>query len=130
MKKTELEIKVRYQETDKMGIVHHSVYPIWFELGRTEFLEFFGMTYKKFEKLGYYLPLIELNCKYKFPAKFGDIVRLESSISKLNKMFVDFEYKLYLKNKLLCIGKTKHVCTNTDFKPVKFNQEIYKCLDD
>jgi len=69
---SETEIIVRYAETDRMGIVHHSNYPIWFEAARTDFIKNLGMSYSKIEERGFMLPLIELTCRYKGAARYED----------------------------------------------------------
>jgi acyl-CoA thioester hydrolase len=69
---SESKIKVRYAETDQMGVVHHSNYAIWFELGRTEFLAQLGMPYSTVESRGVLLPVIELKCTFKGAAKYED----------------------------------------------------------
>ena len=67
--KCESKIVARYAETDQMGIVHHSVYPIWFEVGRTDFIKLTGMSYTELEESGVMLPLASLECKYILPMK-------------------------------------------------------------
>ena len=83
---TETNLIVRYAETDQMGIVHHSNYPIWFEAARTDYIKKIGLPYSKIEERGLLLPLIELNCKYKGAARYEDEVviktKLKTSIYK------------------------------------------------
>ena len=62
---SETRFPVRYAETDQMGIVHHSVYPVWFECGRTDFIKEYGIAYDELERLGLMLPLVRLLCEYK-----------------------------------------------------------------
>jgi acyl-CoA thioester hydrolase len=73
-----INIVPRYAETDKMGIVHHSVYAIWYELARTEYFNKIGLRYDEIEESGIITPLVELNCKYKLPAYYNQ----ESTVYK------------------------------------------------
>ena len=69
---SESKIIVRYQETDQMGIAHHSVYPVWFEVARTDFIKKLGVTYSEIEKMGVMLPLTEVTCKYYKGTRYED----------------------------------------------------------
>ena len=77
---SETIIKVRYQETDQMGVAHHSVYPVWFEEARTNFIKEIGVSYSEIEKMGIMLPLSKLNCKYIKPALYEDILTIQTKI--------------------------------------------------
>ena len=79
--KTETTIRVRYNECDSMGVVHHAVYPVWFEIGRTELLRVQGKTYRSLEQQGVYLVVSDLVIKYKKPAKYDDELILETEVS-------------------------------------------------
>ncbi|NLX73629.1 MAG: acyl-CoA thioesterase, partial [Bacteroidales bacterium] len=74
------EIKVRYGETDQMGVVNNAVYPSWFEIGRTELFDELGFPYSQMEKRGIMLPLSELYVKYLSPALYGEIVSIETTV--------------------------------------------------
>ena len=69
---TKSHVCVRYAETDQMGVVHHAVYPIWFELARTDFIKVIGLTYSQMEQAGILLPVAELTARYRIPAKYED----------------------------------------------------------
>ena len=71
-----IKLRVRYQETDQMGLVHHSVYLVWFEAGRTEWLREQGLSYRECEAKGWLLPLIESGCKYLQPARYDDLIEI------------------------------------------------------
>ncbi|EJO5348733.1 acyl-CoA thioesterase [Clostridium botulinum] len=102
------EITVRYVETDQMGVVHHSNYYPWFEVGRTEFTKATGMKYKDIENIGIMMPLTESYCKYIKPAKYEDEIIIETSIEKLTPVKIIFSYKIIKKenNELLAKGNT------------------------
>ena len=127
-------VKVRYAETDKMGIVHHSVYPIWFELARTELSEQVGFPYSKMEEVGIMLPLVELNCKYYQPAHYGDELIVTATVSKLTPARIVFSYEVYRNEneKPLCVGYTVHAIVNSDMKPIntkKHFPEVYSAME-
>jgi len=76
-----ITIVPRYAETDRGGVVHHSVYPVWFEMGRTELLRVNGLAYKELEKTGVFFVVAELHIKYRRPAKYDEELQLETSCS-------------------------------------------------
>ena len=130
---TETRFPVRYAETDQMGIVHHSVYPIWFECGITDFIKHYGIAYNELEELGLMLPLIRLTCEYKNPVKYGDSVLVKTRLIKATKVRLVLGYEVYAENKnLFCVnGTTEHAWTATNLKPVnisKYRPEIFKKL--
>lgn len=123
--------RVRYAEVDRMSIVYHSNYIIWFEIGRTELLRSLGYTYDELEKEKIWLPVIEVNCKYKAPATYDDEVTIETRIIEMGKVKIKFGYKVYCGDKLLTEGFTTHGITNDELKPIALNRvkpELYKVL--
>ena len=114
-----VQFRVRYQETDGMGIVHHSVYLIWFEAGRTEWMREHQLPYRECEAKGWMLPLVESGCKYLSPAYYDDLVAVETVMEPSSG--VEFAFSYTVRNvetgKILATGFTKHVCVNsTNFK--------------
>src|SRR5438477_10157177 len=93
--RTEIAFRVRYAETDAMGIVHHSRYFPWFEMGRTEFLRERGFTYREMESLGIELAVIEATCRYRAPARYDDLIRLVTWLDELSRVRVRFGYAAY-----------------------------------
>ena len=127
-------VNVRYAETDKMGIVHHSVYPIWYELARTDLSKEAGFPYSKMEEMGIMTPLVELNCKYYSPAYYDDELIVTATVSKLTPARVVFSYEVYREgsDKPINTGYTVHAIVNKDMKPIntkKLYPEIYKALE-
>lgn len=107
MYKNETKIRVRYGETDQMGVVYHANYASYFEVGRTEWLREYGITYKSMEENGIMLPVISLEIKYKNSAKYDDLLTVKTSIKKLPTARIEFDYELLNdKNEILAIGKT------------------------
>jgi acyl-CoA thioester hydrolase len=131
---TETKLTVRYAETDQMGIVHHSVYPVWYEAARTDFIKKSGKSYSDIEKSGILLPLIELNVKYRGSSLYEDEVIIETHIEKLTATRLVFGYRVYRNEEKTVIneGSSSHVWTDLDLKPVnliKKRPELYRLLE-
>lgn len=129
------KVTVRYAETDKMGIVHHSVYPIWYELARTDLSKQAGFPYSKMEEVGIMTPLVELNSKYYSPATYDDNLIVTARVSKLTPARAVFYYEVFKENELdkpINTGYTVHAIVNKDMRPIntkKLFPEIYKTLE-
>ncbi len=129
------KVTVRYAETDQMGIVHHSVYPIWFELARTDLAKQAGLAYSKMEKMGVMTPLVELNCKYKKPAYYEDELIVTATLSKLSSVKIEFYYEVFHEgeDKPICTGSTVHALVSSkNFHIVNAKKdfpEIYSIME-
>lgn len=123
---SETKITVRYAETDQMGIVHHSVYPIWYEAARTEAIKKIGITYSALEKNGIMTPLVELNCKYILPAEYEDVLRITVEISKLTPARIVFNYQVFKDGieKPINTGSTTHAWVGRDLKPINLKRQF------
>lgn len=125
-------IEVRFAETDAMGIVHHATYPIWFEQARTEFFRNLGAPYAEMEKEGFESPVLEINVQYKHPCHYGEIVDVETTIERIDKIKCRFNYKVYSQGKLCTVGYSLHIFTKngmpTREKPKCF-QKIEEVMD-
>jgi len=126
-------LTVRYAETDQMGIVHHSNYAVWFEVGRTDFLKNAGLSYSSIEAQGILFPLYEMNCKFIAPAKYEDELAVLTSIKSISRVRLSFSYQVLNTNteKLLATGETMHAWTDKAFKPMNAEKkipEIYSVL--
>lgn len=121
----ETELKVRYVETDQMGIVHHSNYYAWFEVGRTEFTKLCDMTYSYMEIQGIMMPVIESSCKYIEGAKYEDEIIIKTWIENLGRARVTFKYDVVRKmdNKLLAQGSTSHAFVGDNFRVVNLKKK-------
>lgn len=126
-------VRVRYGETDQMGIVYHGNYYTWFEVGRSTYFRNLDYSYKRLEEENLLLPVLEASCKYIRAAKYDDEVIIRTSISEFKGIRMTFEYKVIRKidNVLLATGFTKHGIVNKELKPVKLrstNIDIYNFL--
>ena len=104
-------IEVRYAETDQMGIVHHSVYAVWFEQARTEFFREAGASYADMEAEGFGAPVLELNVKFKQPTHYGEFVDIETTMTREGSLKFRFEYKVFVNGNLCTTGSTLHCMT-------------------
>jgi acyl-CoA thioester hydrolase len=103
----ETEIRVRYGETDQMGVVYHANYAVYFEVGRTEWLRQFGLSYSSMEAEGIMLPVISLNINYKNSARYDDVLKVKTTLKKMPTATIEFEYELVNQNgDLLATGLT------------------------
>jgi acyl-CoA thioester hydrolase len=108
--KGSLEIRVRYCECDPMGVVHHTVYPVWFEMGRTELLRGTGRTYRDMEAAGIFLAVVRLQAQYRRPARYDDLLRLETTLTTAGHVKIEHAYELFRGEDLLCTGSTTLAC--------------------
>lgn len=133
---TKSKVTVRYAETDKMGIVHHAVYPIWFEIGRTDYIKAAGMPYSVMEEQGVMTPLTELHCKYMQPAHYEDELIIETSVGKITAARIVFHYRVLLEKDgtLLAQGSTWHgFVSSKTFHPVNMKKtmpQIFQTITD
>ncbi len=95
MKRHHTFVKVRYAETDQMGIVHHGNYAEYLEIARLDWLDELGVSYKSLEKEGIMLPVYELNTKFIKPAYFDDILRIETQLKELPRVKIEFSYQVF-----------------------------------
>lgn len=119
----ETRITARYAETDQMGIIHHSVYPVWFEAARTEFIKMAGITYTQLEKEGIMLPLSELSCRYRHPVHYEDEVTIITEVQKVSFSRIVFRYQVMLSGELMAEGSTTHgFVSSRTFRPVNLKK--------
>ena len=127
-------VRVRYQETDQMGVVYHGNYYTWFEVGRSDFFRSLGYSYAQLEREGIIMPVISSYCEYKLPAKYEDEVLIRTSINLMKGVKLEFNYKALRKsdNVLLAEGNTIHAFVDKSMKPVnlkKTNPSIWRILN-
>ena len=129
------EREINYYELDGMNVVHHSNYIRYMEEARIYLLDKIGLPYKKIEDNGIMIPVLEVNYKYKNPAKFGDTIVVKVNISEFDGIRLKMQYEITNKEtrKLLGTGETKHCFTNSNMRPVslkKANQEFYNVFEE
>ncbi len=112
------EIRVRYAETDAMGIVYHANYLVWMEIARTELFRLLGLPYTQFESEGLALAVVDAALRYKAPAKYDDLLELHAEVTEVSSRKVVFSYKVLRGDVLLCEGETVHLFVNQDGRAV------------
>ena len=113
--------RVIYGDTDNMGQAYYGNYFRWFEIGRTELFRSLGVPYASVEARGIFLPVAEAYCKYSMPAKYDDLLTVETSLDTQLKGAIKFDYRIFSEDgkTLLAQGHTKHACLNRDGKVVR-----------
>ena len=130
----ETRLRVRYAETDQMGVVYHSNFVIWMEVGRVELLRSLGFTYREMEKDGYHLPVAEVKCRYKAPAKYDDLIRIRTKIVNLRGYLIHFFYEILRDDDgtLLAEGESVHIVVGPDMQksalPEKYMGAFVKAM--
>ncbi|MGV2620163.1 thioesterase family protein [Halobacillus sp. ACCC02827] len=126
MKIVETPIQVRYQETDMMGVVYHANYLVWFEIGRTSFIEGIGFNYAEIEKQGVVSPVIDANISFKNPVRYGDDVKVRTWIAAYDGLRVSYGYEVVHADGTLAVsGETKHVIVKSEnFRPVSIRRRF------
>ncbi|MDG2424691.1 MAG: thioesterase family protein [Phycisphaerales bacterium] len=112
-----MDIRVRYVDCDPMGVVHHSVYPVWLEMGRTELLRETGTTYREMEEAGALLAVIELCVKYRQPAKYDDLLQLTTEWHDSGRVKIRHVYTLKRGDDVLATAETTLACIGPDGRP-------------
>jgi acyl-CoA thioester hydrolase len=122
------EIRVRYGETDKMGVAHHSSYLLWFELGRTGLLREAGHSYRGMEEKGIMLPVLEYSVQFHVGAEYDDAVKIETVVSRLRSRTVTFAYRAVRGSDLLATGKTRHLCVDLENQFRRIPREVAEAI--
>ena len=124
------ELRVRYKETDQMGVVYYSNYLVWFEVARTDFFRNKGLDYNRLEKEDkIYLPVVEVNCRYKAPIRYDDVVVVETTLKEMSGKKITFEYIVKIEGKIKTKGYTKHVFVDKTGSPINVPEKILKAFN-
>src|SRR5215213_9799943 len=123
----ETELRVRYAETDKMGIVHHANYLVWFEAGRSEFCRAREFSYKEMEADGLLMLVAESYLRFKSPAFYDDILTIRTKVAEVRSRSIRFVYEVHRPEDdvLIAEGETMHLMTDAD-KKVRLIPELYR----
>jgi acyl-CoA thioester hydrolase len=114
----ETSLRVRYAETDQMGVVYHSHLIIWFEVGRVEMMRQLGFTYREMERDGTHLPVVDVRCRYKLPARYDDVVAIRTRLVNVRESLLHFGYQIVRQSDgaLLAEGESIHMVVDSGFK--------------
>lgn len=125
--------RVRYAETDQMGVVYYANHFVWFEIGRAELLRAAGIPYAELERRGIFTPVVEAYCKYKSPARYDELIEIDTRITMVKGTRIKFEYVIreHETARLIAQGYTVLAFTNGSGRPVAIEHEypdIYRAL--
>ena len=122
--------RVRYADTDKMGISYYANYFVWFEAARTEYFRALGYPYTKCEKNGHFLPVVETGATYHATSTYDDVVVIRTSVSELKRTSMRFEYQAFLHPamKLLAEGFSVHVFVDASLRPARIPDDVRKIV--
>ena len=123
---SESRLRVRYAETDQMGVVYHSNYFIWFEIGRVDLLRSLGFTYRDMETQdGCFIAVVDARCRYKSPARYDDEILVRTYLKNVRESLIHFGYEVLRPgdNTLLAEGETTHIVTDAQMKKRELPQK-------
>jgi acyl-CoA thioester hydrolase len=126
----ETSVRVRYADTDKMGVVYYGRYPVYFEVGRSEYMREKGFSYKEFEDTGYILVVVGLEATYHGSAMYDDVLFVRTRITELKSRGLTFLYEIYRNGTMIVEGRTKHICVNESKKSVQIPPRLLAVLKD
>jgi len=113
----DIAIRVRYAETDRMGLLHHANYLVYFEMARTELLRQRGITYREVEDAGHYLVIVDVGCKFKRPAYYDDLLTVRTVVERVTHVKITHRYEVWRDGLLLAEGHTTLACVDREGKP-------------
>jgi acyl-CoA thioester hydrolase len=113
----EITIRVRYAETDRMGLLHHANYLVYFEQARTELLRSNGLSYKDLEDQGYLLVLTKIEVRYRWPARYDDLLNVKTTVMRTTTVRIDHRYEVFCQGRLLAEGTSTLACIDRDGRP-------------
>lgn len=113
------EIRVRYAETDQMGVAYYANYLVWFEVGRSEFCRERGFCYADLEATGYRLVVTDVHCRYRNSARYDETITVRTWLKEMHRRMITFGYKILRLNKeeIIAEGETRHLCLDLNGKP-------------
>lgn len=122
------EIRVRYAETDAMGVAHHATYPVWFEVGRTDLMHALGLPYTEVEARGYFLMLSGLNVEYRRAARYDDLLTVVTRVGGVRSRTLTFTYEVRRGEEVLATGETRHIATDKTYRPARLPEDVVERL--
>ena len=127
----ETRFRVRYSETDQMGVVYYANYLVWMELGRAEYCRAAGIRYKEMEANdGILLAVVDAHCRSRQPARYDEEIAVKTWVTRANRRMIEFAYEMReaQTNRELATGDTRHVFLGPDLKPVKLPEKYWACF--
>jgi acyl-CoA thioester hydrolase len=126
----DVDIRVRYAETDQMGVAYYANYLVWFEVGRSEFCRKRGFRYADLEALGYKLVVADVHCRYRNSARYDETVIVRTRLKGVNRRMVTFGYQILRKDheEVIAEGETRHICVDSNGKTKSLPEQFLACL--
>ncbi len=126
----DIEVRVRYAETDKMGVAYYANYFIWFEIGRSEYCRRKGFSYADLEALGYILVVTDARCRYRGPARYDEAITVRTQLREINRRMVTFGYQLFRlgNQEILAEGETRHLSIGPDGRSKSLPKKFIEML--
>jgi acyl-CoA thioester hydrolase len=126
----ETRFRVRYAETDKMGVVYYANYFVWMEIGRTDYCKSIGFSYRDMEHEDANMAVVDATCRYIAPARYDDEILVRTTVERLSRRLVTFAYQIYntANDKLLAEGKTVHITVGKDGKTCSIPERYYSLM--
>jgi acyl-CoA thioester hydrolase len=126
----DVDIRVRYAETDQMGVAYYANYLVWFEVGRSEFCRKKGFRYIDLEALGYKLVVTDVHCRYRNSARYDETVIVRTRLKGVNKRMITFGYQILRKDQeeVIAEGETRHICVDSNGKTKSLPDKFWVCL--
>jgi acyl-CoA thioester hydrolase len=113
----EVAIRVRYAETDRMGLLHHANYLVYFEQARTELLRSLGLTYKDMEDQGFLLVVTKVEVHFRRPARYDDLLTIRTTVARTTMVRIDHRYEVFCEGQLLAEGSSTLACVDREGRP-------------
>ncbi len=128
MNRNDTQVRVRYAETDAMGCLHHARYFVYFEEGRIDLLRKCGLSYREMEERGLYYVVVTLQCRYRVPARYDDLLTLRTSTERLTRVRVDHRYELLRDGVLLADAASTIACIDAQGKPTGLPDDLWTIM--
>ena len=124
------QVRVRYADTDQMGVAWHGYYLAWFEVARTDWLRSLGWTYREMEASGVYLPVIDARCEYRRPARYDDAVEIRTAGQITSPVRMEFTYEVMINGQPTptARGRTLHAATDRDGRPCRLPDRVREAI--
>jgi acyl-CoA thioester hydrolase len=127
----DIDIRVRYAETDQMGVAYYANYLVWFEVGRSELCRERGFRYADLEAIGYKLVVTDVHCRYRSSARYDETIIVRTRLKDANKRMITFGYQILRKDQeeeVIAEGETQHICVDSDGKTKSLPGKFLVCL--
>jgi acyl-CoA thioester hydrolase len=126
----DVDIRVRYAETDQMGVAYYANYLVWFEVGRSELCRERGFRYADLEAMGYKLVVTDVHCRYRNSARYDETVIVRTRLKGINKRMITFGYQILHKDheEIIAEGETSHICIDSNGKTKSLPEKFLVCL--